>query len=217
RSGGIPIAALMRPPDEGSGETARSATWVERARAAASRGPLGHHTHWGGPGQARPKGDGAGDRVREEGAWLREQGLRPTLFCGGNWYTDTDVLEAVADLGYADCTATSYRPRHLAGGALRLQLDEPTWLELPSGSRVLELPTTRSLGMAVRASLAPQEERVLHLYFHDTDLLDRRRAVALEAALRILGRRRAPTDLDRFAEQEAGRAPALPCAQAVAA
>jgi len=41
------------------------------------------------------------------------------------------------------------------------------------------------------------------VYFHDTDLLDRRRARALEWALRIIGRRRTPERLDRLqAEQE---------------
>jgi hypothetical protein len=199
RPGGIPIAALLRPPDREAGELERTEVWVERARRAASRGPLGQHTHWGGPTQARPTGAGAGARVREEGEWIRAQGLRPTLFCGGNWYFDEDVAEVLVDLGYADCTATSYRPPHLAPGEPRLSLDQPAWLELPSGRRLLELPTTRSLGMAARAALRPHEERVLHLYFHDTDLLDRRRALALEAALRLLGRRRAVTDLDALA------------------
>jgi len=78
----------------------------------------------------------------------------------------------------------------------RLSLAQPAWLELPSGRRLLELPTTRSLGMAARAAFRPHEERILHLYFHDTDLLDRRRALALELALRMLGRRREVTDLD---------------------
>lgn len=199
RPGGIPVAALLRPPDPAAGELDRADVWVERALAAASRGPLGHHTHWGGPTQARPTGGDAGARVREEGDWIRGQGLRPTLFCGGNWYFDESVAETLVDLGYADCTATSYRPRHLPAGVPRLSLAQPAWLELPSGRRLLELPTTRSLGMAARAALRPHEERVLHLYFHDTDLIDRRRALALDFALRVLGRRRTVTDLDALA------------------
>ncbi|MGH2997099.1 MAG: hypothetical protein ACRDM9_12360, partial [Gaiellaceae bacterium] len=43
RPGGFVIAALLRPPDAGAGED--EARWLERAREAAARGPLGHHTH----------------------------------------------------------------------------------------------------------------------------------------------------------------------------
>src|SRR2546423_5402475 len=105
---GFRIAALMRPPDEGAGEDAK--LWVERAREAAARGPLGHHTHWGGPSQARPQGGDPGARVRAEGAWLRQAGLEPTLFCGGGWFFDGHVAAAVAELGYTDCTGTAFRP-----------------------------------------------------------------------------------------------------------
>jgi hypothetical protein len=56
--------------------------------------------------------------------------------------------------------------------------------------------------MAARAALRRLPAYV-HVYFHDTDLLDRRRARALEWALRIIGRRRRPERLDRLdAEQE---------------
>ena len=59
--------------------------------------------------------------------------------------------------------------------------------------------------MAARVSIRPHDERILYLYFHDTDLLDRRRALALELALRILGRRRAVTDLDALTALLAAR------------
>jgi hypothetical protein len=197
RPGGFRIAALMRPPDAEAGED--QALWLERARRAAELGPLGHHTHWGGPGQARPV-DGdchmTVTRVRREGTWLREAGLEPTLFCGGGWYTDEGVAEAVAELGYADCTATSFRPPYLADDAPRLHLDVPAILELPSGRRLLELPSTHSIGMLARALPRRLEEPLVHVYFHDTDLLDRRRALALRIALRVLALRRTPSDLD---------------------
>ena len=45
------------------------------------------------------------------------------------------------------------------------------------------------------------------MYFHDTDLLDRRRALALRFALEVLGRRRTATDLDRLAELADGDVP----------
>jgi hypothetical protein len=194
RPGGFPIAALVRPPDPDAGEA--EALWLARARIAARHGPLGHHTHWGGPEQARPVEGDPAELVRRQGAWLRERGLRPVLFCGGAWYMDEAVAVAVAELGYADCTATSFRPAYLPAGASRLALAEPAWLRV-RGARLLELPTTHSLGMAVRSAARPLPRHV-HVYFHDTDLLDGRRRRALAAALALLGRRRTPADLSRL-------------------
>ena len=195
RPGGFAIAALMRPPDFAAGEP--EAPWVERAHEAARRGPLGHHTHFGGATQARPVGSRAVERVRREAAWLRSHALEPLFFCGGAWYLDPEVAEALADLGYADCTATAFRPAYLPAGAPRVALHEPAWLRLASGRRLLELPTTHSLGMLARAALRPDalREPVVHVYFHDTDLLEPRRRAALELGLRLLGLRRRPTDL----------------------
>jgi hypothetical protein len=206
RPGGFRIAALLRPPDPEAGED--EALWLERARRVAERGPLGHHTHWGGPGQARPPAGarnvpgsegGPAERVRREGAWLREVGLRPTLFCGGGWYADADVAEAAAELGYADCTATAFDPPYLAADAPRLRLAAPTRLVLPSGRRLLELPSTHSIGMLVRLLPRCLDAPLVHVYFHDTDLLDRRRSLALRAGLRLLALRRTPSDLDAVA------------------
>ena len=216
RPGGFAIAALLRPPDERAGEDPE--LWLVRAREAAARGPLGHHTHWEAPDHARPLSGDPGARVREEGAWLREQGLRPTLFCGGGWFVDATVAAAAASLGYADCTATSFRPSYLPAGAPRAGLAAPTWLEL-DGGRLLELPTTHSIGMLLRSALDPRalREQVVHAYFHDTDLLDRRRALALRAGLALLARRRTPTDLDLLARDVAHTAPSRPFAQVVPA
>jgi hypothetical protein len=201
RPGGFRIAALLRPPDPAAGED--ETVWLARAREAARHGPFGHHTHWTSPTHARPSsiGSGGGDpgeRVRREGAWLREQGLRPTLFCGGGWYMDRSVAAAAAELGYADCTGTSFRPAYLEPGAPRLSVAAPARLALPGGGELLELPTTHSLGMAARAAVRGSDVELLHVYFHDTDLLDRRRALALRFALTVLGRRRTVTDLDRL-------------------
>ena len=216
RPGGFAIAALLRPPDDRAGEDAER--WLSRAREAVARGPFGHHTHWGSPDHARPIAGDPGARVTQEGAWLGEQGLRPTLFCGGGWYFDAGVAAAVASLGYSDCTATSFRPSYLAPRAPRASLDAPAWVEV-NGSRFLELPTTHSIGMLVRAVLDPRalREQVVHAYFHDTDLLDRRRAAALRFALGVLARRRQATDLDRLASELAPTAPATTLAEVVAA
>ena len=190
--GRFAIAALMRPPAEGENEE----RWLERAREAEGRGPFGLHTHWTAPDHARPTGGDPAALVREQGHWLDSLGLRPTFFSGGGWYIDEEVLAAVADLGYADCTATAFRPGYLEPGAQHLQLEEPVWLELGDGRRLLEVPTTHSIGMLARGLLGPFRRQIVHAYFHDTDLLDRRRAAALRIGLRFLGLKRTVTDLD---------------------
>jgi hypothetical protein len=191
RPGGFAIAALMRPPAAGENEE----LWLQRAREAEERGPFGLHTHWTGPEHARPTGGDPAAVVREQGEWLRSVGLRARFFCGGGWYLDEAVAEAAAELDYADCTATAFRPAYLPPGAPHLQLDEPAWLELGSGRRLLELPTTHSIGMLARGLLGPFRRQVVHAYFHDSDLLDRRRRAALRVGLAFLGMKRTALDL----------------------
>jgi hypothetical protein len=50
---------------------------------------------------------------------------------------------------------------------------------------------------------------VIHAYFHDTDLLDRRRRAALPLLLRALALRATPTDLDALARDFAENMPEL--------
>lgn len=197
RPGGFAIAALLRPPDEDAGEDPD--LWLERAREAAAQGPLGHHTHFVGPAHARPPSGGVehAERVRREALWLREHGLEPRLFCGGGWYIDLEVAAVLAELGYADCTGTAFVPAYLGEGDARLSADRPVWLTLPEGGRLLELPATHSLGMAARAAFGGLPQYV-HVYFHDTDLLSRKRRAALRVALAALSRRCEATDLDRL-------------------
>jgi hypothetical protein len=198
RPGGFRIASLLRPPAAGEDET----LFVERAREAAQLGPFGHHIHWTSPTHARPTAPDPAAAVRREGVWLREQGLEPRFFCGGGWYTDADVMSAVADLGYVDCTATAWRPSYLAPGAERAALDAPAWVRLADGRRVLELPTTHSLGAAARAIVRPLP-RVVHVHFHDYELLEPVRRVAIMATLVLLARRRQPVALgDLGADRE---------------
>jgi hypothetical protein len=158
------VIALIRPPDPAFGEN--DAVWLERARRLPA---LGLHTHWTSPSHARPTGGDPAGRVRREAAWMLEHGLEPRWFCGGGWYTDDAVRAAVAELGLVDCT-----PR---GG-------------VPSDG---VLPTTHSLGQLARAVLRPLP-RYVHAYFHDYDLLDLRRRIALAASLRVLGARRTAYD-----------------------
>src|SRR5262245_43392560 len=206
RRGGFRIAALLRPPDPGEDEE----RWLGRAREAAERGPLGLHTHFVSAERARPPTPGAehADRARHQAEWMEAKGLAPTLFCAGGWYMDQALAETVADLGLADCSATAFRPGYLARGEPRLALVAPTRIALPSGARLLELPSTHSLGMAARAVLKPSlGPNVVHVYFHDTDLLSGRRRTSLGTALRVLGRRRRPVDLDELVDAAADVAP----------
>src|SRR5207237_9882410 len=101
---------------------------------------------------------------------------------------------AVAELGYVDTTATPLRPPLLPAGAPRANLDQPAWIRLDDGRRVLELPTTHSLGAAAR-NLARPLPRIVHVHFHDFELLDPRRRLALRVTLALLARRRRPTEL----------------------
>jgi len=194
RPGGFEIAALVRPPDPGAGES--ESLWLARARIAAAAGPFGLHTHWGGRDRARPAGGDPAALVRDQVAWLRERGLAPALFAGGGWYLDARVAAALAELGLADCTATAFRPSYLEPGAPRVGAAAPVRLRLGDAS-LLELPATHSLGMAARGAVGRLPAYV-HVYFHDTDLVDGRRRRALEWALRIIGRRRRPARLDRL-------------------
>jgi hypothetical protein len=167
RPGGFDVIALMRPPDASHGEDVER--WLERARAAASEGHVGLHTHWTSPTHARPTGGDPAQRVRSETEWMRAHGLEPRFFCGGGWYTDDTVRETVQALGLVDCTERGGTP---AAGVL---------------------PTTHSLGMLARALLRPLPEYV-HAYFHDYDLVDPVRRGVLDASLRLLGRRRPQLD-----------------------
>ncbi len=210
RPGGFAVAALLRPPDERAGEDEHR--WVERAHEAAARGPLGHHTHWTSPTHARPTdGEEPGRRVLREGAWLGERGLAPSLFCGGGWYTDASVMQACAVLGYVDCTPRLERPGYLVGGERWAELAAPAWVRTVQDGRVLAIPTTRTIGRLARTVLRPAglPEPVVHVYLHDTDLVDRGRRAALTAGLRALGRRRRATDLDALATMLAGSAPEI--------
>jgi hypothetical protein len=207
RPGGFAIAALVRPPSGEHGES--EDVGLVRAREAASRGPFGQHTHWTAPDHARPTSDATAARVLAEGRRARELGLAPTLFCGGGWYTDVEVAEACAELGYVDCTPRASRPPYLAAGERWASLAEPTCVELPSGRELQTIPTSHSLGDLARALAGRKLPRLVHVYVHDTDLLDRRRRGLLAVVLRLLARRAEVTDLDTLAAGALSDAPRI--------
>ena len=195
RPGGFAIAALLRPPDAAAGELDED-RWLERARAAAQRGLLGHHTHWTSPTHARPTHGDTGARVLREGAWLRERRLAPSLFCGGGWYSDATVAAACAELDYVDCTPRPERPSYLGEDAAWARLEHPARIELDGAVELRAVPTTHGLGQLVRALVRPGALPArVHAYFHDTDLLDRRRRIAIVTSLAALGRRRPAAEL----------------------
>ncbi len=205
RPGGFIVTPLLRPPHAGSGEDEE--LWLERAQRAAALAPLGHHTHWGGPTQARPLGGSdPAAIVRDEAEWLRAHDLAPRYFCGGGWYIDEPLAEVLATFGYVDCTSTTFQQQYLAGESPRLQLPGPRRVGLPSGAELLELPATHSLGMLARGFV--RLDGLVHLHFHDWELIDRRRALSLGAAMRALRLRRRPLSVAELAAR-ASAAPML--------
>jgi hypothetical protein len=140
-------------------------------------------------------------RVSDEGARLHREGLAPTLFCGGGWYTDLTVAEACAHLGYLDCTPRASRPPYLAAGERWAWLTRPSVIELASGRELRAIPTTHSLGDLARGLGRGTLPPLVHVYFHDTDLLDRRRRALVGIALRVLARRAEVLDLDTAANR----------------
>jgi hypothetical protein len=176
RPSGFRVAALVRPPD---GEDEQR--WLERARSLDDV-PFGLHTHWTSPSHARPTNGHTAERVRRDLDWLRAHELEPLYFAGGGWYTDDDVRAVVADAGLVDLTATTF-PLPYGGG------------RVVAGPEPDLLPATHTIGMLARALRLPD---YVHVYFHDTDLMNKKRALALRLGLRHLSLRRPVKDVDEL-------------------
>jgi hypothetical protein len=175
RPAGFRIAALVRPPD---GED--EARWLERVRSLDV--PFGLHTHWTSPSHARPTDGSTAERVRRDLDWLAGHDLEPRYFSGGGWYTDNAVRAEIADANLVDLTATTF-PLPYGGG------------RVVAGPEPGLLPATHTIGMLARALRLPD---YVHVYFHDTDLADAKRALALRFGLRHLSLRRPVKDLDEL-------------------
>ena len=180
----------------------RSSLGSHAAREAAARAPL-VITHIGAAATERVRSMASlEDRIRREGAWLRTVGLEPSVFCGGGWYIDEQVATAAAELGYVDCTATAFPTEVPGGRAVPTDPERPLLgsnCEPAADSWSFRRRTHWGCSYGICLVRRSFDEPVVHLYFHDTDLLDRRRALALKASLAFLARRRIPTDLDRLA------------------
>ena len=181
--------------------------WLDAGSQAVSLGPLGHHAHWTAPDHARPSNGDTGERVLAEGARLRELGLAPTLFCGGRLVHRCRGRRSLRALGYVDCTPRARRPPYLGEGERWASLDTPAVVELPSGHTLAAIPTTHSLGDLARGLPRRDLPRLVHVYFHDTDLLDARRRALLRVVLPALARRAQVTDLDALAARALESAP----------
>ena len=175
RPAGFRVAALVRPPDGEDEER-----WLERARSLDV--PFGLHTHWTSPSHARPTNGNTAERVRRDLDWLRAHELEPRYFAGGGWYTDDDVRAVVAEAGLVDLTATTF-PLPYGGG------------RVVAGPEPSLLPATHTIGMLARALRLPD---YVHVYFHDTDLMDSKRGLALRLGLRHLSLRRPVKDVDEL-------------------
>jgi hypothetical protein len=175
RPAGFRIAALVRPPD-GEDEV----RWLERVRSLDV--PFGLHTHWTSPSHARPIDGSTAERVRRDLEWLARHDLEPRYFSGGGWYTDDAVRAEVADAGLVDLTATTF-PLPYGGG------------RVVAGPAPGLLPATHTIGMLARSLRLPD---YVHVYFHDTDLADAKRSLALRFGLRHVSLRRPVKDLDEL-------------------
>ena len=199
RPGGFAIAALMRPPDADAGEDAE--LWLDRAREAAERGPLGHHTHFVGPAHARPAAVAPSMRsasaARRCGCASTASSRGSSVAAAGTW-TRTWLPCWPSSATRTARGRRSFRPisrraRRASPPRARRGSHSPT----ASGCSSCR-PRTRSAWRRgrLRAALPPY----VHVYFHDTDLLSARRRSALRWALAVLGRRCEVTDLDSAAK-----------------
>ena len=102
---------------------------------------------------------------------------------------------ACAELGYSDCTPRVTRPAYLEDGAAWAELRDPARIGL-DGPILCAVPTSHGIGDLARALVRPGLPPRVHTYFHDTDLVDRRRRALIVGVLTMLGRRRPATDLD---------------------
>ena len=160
RGSGAPAGRL---PDRGAAAAARPGP--ARTRRAGSSGRAGRRaraasatTRTGrAPTHARPTGGDPAERVRARGrSGCASRASRRASSAAAAGTSTRRVAGALAELGYADCTATSLPaalPARRRAAALARRARRGSACRR---RRLLELPTTRSLGMAARAAIRAQ-------------------------------------------------------------
>ena len=81
----------------------------------------------------------------------------------------------------------------------RRDLGNLIFVDLRDRSGVTQVVFNEERDAAIHEKASGLRNEYVHVYFHDTDLLDRRRAAAVRVCLSLLGRRRGRDDLDRLA------------------
>ena len=155
------------------------ALWLERAREAAARGPFGQHTHWTRPTTPGPPAATRARACCDEGAWLRERGAAADALLRRRLVHRRARRSGVRGARLRRLHAALRRGRRTSPTApLGRSSAAPAWIKFRqvrpcSPSR----PPARSASWRAGA-IARQGsgEPVVHVYFHDTDLLDRKPA-----------------------------------------
>ena len=201
RPGGFPIASLMRPPAEGEDEALFVARAREAAVARALRPP--HPLDVADPraaDRARSRGRGA-----PRGRLAARAGPRAALLLRRRLVhrrrRDRRRRRPRVHRLHRDGLAAlvpAARARRAPGSPSR------PGCVLRDGRRVLELPTTHSLGALAR-SLLGSLPPVVHVHFHDYELLEGRRRAALSSALAAPRASAAPGRARRARRRRGGR------------
>ena len=192
RPGGFAIAALMRPPAEGEDERLLARAG---ARGGTAHGPFGHHTHWTAPDHARPTGGDPAARVLEQGALAALGRPRGPLLLRRRLVHGRERRRS----------GRRARLRRLHGDRVPARLSRARTLRTssctsrrgwgcrrPAPARAADDALARHARARSARSLSAG---IVHVYFHDTDLLDVRRRAALRVGLAFLGLKRTALDL----------------------
>ena len=183
----------------------RSCGSSARARAAQLRRSATTRTGEARRRRARPAGvDAAAVIARRDRVAARAR-ARAALVLWRRLVPRRRLAEALAALGYVDCSATTFRQPYLADDAPRLQL--PGAAPAPAALGGAAARAARdALARHARPRLLSAACGPVHLHFHDWELVDPRRSLALHALLRVLRLRRRPLRDRRSRRAGRGRA-----------
>ena len=170
-------AAAPAAPGRRRGHAALARACPACRRVGAARPP--HALGRADAGAAARRRRRGRDRARRDGVAARARTSRPRCFCGGGWYLDEPVAEALAAFGYVDCSATTFRqslPRPTTRRACSCRAAPGA--RSPVG-RVAARAAGDAFARHARPRPRPASRGLVHLHFHDWELVDRRRSLAL--------------------------------------